>query len=94
MERKANERARAPKAWIREGTEEEPVDFLDPGVVQRVVGRSLDNIPFLSCFEPQYESEASCICKRDCLVVRQVANRDFTRPILSVICLGMAFHCN
>ena len=40
MERKANERARAPKAWIREGTEEEPVDFLDPGVVQRVVGRS------------------------------------------------------
>ena len=41
MERKTNERARAPKAWIREGTEEEPVDFLDPGVVQRVVGKSV-----------------------------------------------------
>lgn len=37
MERKTNERAKAAKAWIREGTEEEPVDFLDPGVVQRVV---------------------------------------------------------
>ena len=35
---KASERAKGPKAWIREGTEEEPVDFLDPGVVQRVVG--------------------------------------------------------
>jgi len=34
---KASERAKGPKAWIREGTEEEPVDFLDPGVVQRVV---------------------------------------------------------
>ena len=39
MERKTNERAKAAKAWIREGTEEEPVDFLDPGVVQRVVGK-------------------------------------------------------
>lgn len=38
-ERKTNERAKGPKAWIREGTEEEPVDFLDPGVVQRVVGK-------------------------------------------------------
>jgi len=36
---KASERAKGPKAWIREGTEEEPVDFLDPGVVQRVVGK-------------------------------------------------------
>jgi len=36
-DRKTNERAKGPKAWIREGTEEEPVDFLDPGVVQRVV---------------------------------------------------------
>lgn len=36
---KANERAKGPKAWIREGTEEEPVDFLDPAVVQRVVGK-------------------------------------------------------
>ncbi|KAJ7336525.1 pre-rRNA processing protein [Desmophyllum pertusum] len=35
--RKGNERAKGPKAWIREGTEEEPVDFLDPAVVQRVV---------------------------------------------------------
>ena len=35
---KASERTKGPKAWIREGTEEEPVDFLDPGVVQRVVG--------------------------------------------------------
>lgn len=35
---KSSERAKGPKAWIREGTEEEPVDFLDPGVVQRVVG--------------------------------------------------------
>lgn len=33
----AGERVKGPKAWIREGTEEEPVDFLDPGVVQRVV---------------------------------------------------------
>ena len=49
-EKKTNERAKGPKAWIREGTEEEPVDFLDPGVVQRVVGKlrlhkSLEN-PF------------------------------------------------
>ena len=36
---KTSERTKGPKAWIREGTEEEPVDFLDPGVVQRVVGK-------------------------------------------------------
>lgn len=37
MDSKTNQRAKAPKAWIREGTDEEPVDFLDPKVVQRVV---------------------------------------------------------
>lgn len=37
IERKTKERAKAPKSWIREGHDEEPVDFLDPGVVQRVV---------------------------------------------------------
>ncbi|XP_015759470.1 PREDICTED: RRP12-like protein [Acropora digitifera] len=37
MNRQAKERARAPKAWIREGNGDEPVDFLDAGVVQRVV---------------------------------------------------------
>lgn len=41
MDSKTNQRAKAPKAWIREGTDEEPVDFLDPKVVQRVVGKSL-----------------------------------------------------
>ena len=39
MTKKTNERAKGPKAWIRERTEEEPVDFLDPEVVQRVVGK-------------------------------------------------------
>mgnify|MGYP000070196130 FL=1 len=39
MNRQAKERARAPKAWIREGNGDEPVDFLDAGVVQRVVGK-------------------------------------------------------
>lgn len=37
MNRQAKERARAPKAWIREGNGDQPVDFLDAGVVQRVV---------------------------------------------------------
>lgn len=40
----AGERVKGPKAWIREGTEEEPVDFLDPGVVQRVVGKTFPSI--------------------------------------------------
>ncbi len=26
------------RAWIKEGNEDDPVNFLDPGVVQRVIG--------------------------------------------------------
>ena len=48
MDSKTNQRAKAPKAWIREGTDEEPVDFLDPKVVQRVVGKSF-SLLFYGC---------------------------------------------
>ena len=37
--KKTKERNKKPKSWIREGAEEEPVDFLDRKVVQRVVGK-------------------------------------------------------
>lgn len=49
MDSKTNQRAKAPKAWIREGTDEEPVDFLDPKVVQRVVGKSFSLLLFYGC---------------------------------------------
>ena len=58
MERKTNERAKAAKAWIREGTEEEPVDFLDPGVVQRVVGKF--SFSFFSFHKKLYLSPHKC----------------------------------
>ena len=51
MDSKTNQRAKAPKAWIREGTDEEPVDFLDPKVVQRVVGKSCPLLLFYSCMQ-------------------------------------------
>ena len=51
MDSKTNQRAKAPKAWIREGTDEEPVDFLDPKVVQRVVGESLALLLFYICMQ-------------------------------------------
>ncbi|EDO30102.1 predicted protein, partial [Nematostella vectensis] len=34
---KATVQGKGPKTWIREGAEEEPVDFMDANVVQRVV---------------------------------------------------------
>ena len=36
--------AKTAKAWIQEGAEDEPVDFLDTKVVQRIMGKLVLNV--------------------------------------------------
>lgn len=40
------------RAWLREGVEDDPLNFLDPKVSQRVLGKRLSNFPFDSRCQP------------------------------------------
>ena len=63
--------------WIREGGEEEPVNFLDPHVVKRVVGR-FGSKGGLVCTETTHIIHVMVMCLYTCLYTRQYTSVYYT----------------